>query len=281
VIGYGYSSSFTGTSTIEHPLTDGTLFISVYGWASYGGYAYTGGMKLNPINIDHEELISVVSFTMTEYSVIEGSGIIYVSVERMMKLDSNFSVCLHIDFSSDNTAGPNDYSLVSSIIDFFIGESVKNVSISITDDSYAEPLENFTLRIKTNLTNYVVYPKKQITVNIIDNDDVQVGFSNDQFTIEDNELIAVQVFIRGLIEIGMSLPLMLRFDIIDDINSTYITSFKLSSYNSWATFGFNMSLFSAYNPNRNQTINVQICSTDHSLNVILLSKSNTASLYHL
>ena len=51
VFGYGYSASFSGTNTIEHPNANGKLFVSVYGWREYAGHSYVGGMKLNPINI--------------------------------------------------------------------------------------------------------------------------------------------------------------------------------------------------------------------------------------
>ena len=51
VYGYGYSGCFSGTITVTHPNPNGTLFVSIYGWKSYAGYSYVGGMKLNPINV--------------------------------------------------------------------------------------------------------------------------------------------------------------------------------------------------------------------------------------
>ena len=51
VYGYGYSTSFNGTNTIAHPNPNGKLFVSIYGWKTYGGYSYVGGMKLKAINI--------------------------------------------------------------------------------------------------------------------------------------------------------------------------------------------------------------------------------------
>ena len=51
VYGYGYSTSFSGINTITHPNPNGKLFVSIYGWTTYAGYSYVGGMKLNPINI--------------------------------------------------------------------------------------------------------------------------------------------------------------------------------------------------------------------------------------
>ena len=51
ICGYGYSTSFSGTNTIAHPNPSGKLFVSIYGWITYAGYSYVGGMKLNAINI--------------------------------------------------------------------------------------------------------------------------------------------------------------------------------------------------------------------------------------
>ena len=51
VYGYGNSTSFNGTITIAHPNPNGKLFVSIYGWRTYSGYSYVGGMKLKPINI--------------------------------------------------------------------------------------------------------------------------------------------------------------------------------------------------------------------------------------
>ena len=51
IYGYGYSTSFSGINTIAHPEPNGKLFVSIYGWRSYAGYSFVGGMKLNAINI--------------------------------------------------------------------------------------------------------------------------------------------------------------------------------------------------------------------------------------
>ena len=51
IYGYGYSTSFSGTNTITHPDPNGKLFVSIYGWTTYAGYSYVGGMKLNPMSI--------------------------------------------------------------------------------------------------------------------------------------------------------------------------------------------------------------------------------------
>ena len=55
IYGYGYSNSFSGTDTITHPNLNGKLFVSIYGWRTYAGYSYVGGMKLNGINIPRSD----------------------------------------------------------------------------------------------------------------------------------------------------------------------------------------------------------------------------------
>ena len=49
IAGYGYSALTTGSHTITHPNEQGKLFVSVYGWTSFRGYSYAGGMSLNPL----------------------------------------------------------------------------------------------------------------------------------------------------------------------------------------------------------------------------------------
>ena len=49
IAGYGYSALTNGSHTITHPNKQGKLFVTVYGWTTYGGYSYAGGMSLNPL----------------------------------------------------------------------------------------------------------------------------------------------------------------------------------------------------------------------------------------
>ena len=76
VYGYGYSSSFNGTYTVAHPNPNGKLFVSIYGWTTYGGYSYIGGMKLNPINIPRTSSTHL----LTSSSSLSGSIVTPTSV---------------------------------------------------------------------------------------------------------------------------------------------------------------------------------------------------------
>ena len=71
VYGYGYSTSFSGTNTIGHSNPNGKLFVSIYGWRTYSGYSYVGGMKLKPINIPRS---NGNYFTNNNYFTLQNPG---------------------------------------------------------------------------------------------------------------------------------------------------------------------------------------------------------------
>ena len=49
ISGYGYNSSASGTYTISHSHPDGGIYVSVYGFHTFGGYGYLAGMLLKDI----------------------------------------------------------------------------------------------------------------------------------------------------------------------------------------------------------------------------------------
>ena len=61
IAGYGYSTQFNDTLTINHCNVNGGIFVTVYGFLYDGAYGYTEGMKLNPININVD--LPEISFT--------------------------------------------------------------------------------------------------------------------------------------------------------------------------------------------------------------------------
>ena len=56
------------------------------------------------------------------------------------------------------------------IVNFTDGETIKNVSIPIIDDSYTENTQFFTLSIASNIKNDVVFPITDTVIKILDND---------------------------------------------------------------------------------------------------------------
>ena len=106
VIGYGYSRAASGSTIVSHPHPQGRLFVSVYGWTTYGGYGYPGGMLLNPINGGGNLTLSIpeISFSSTEYTANEGDGMVYVYLETKEEVDSNVTVRLYSNPTLVDTA---------------------------------------------------------------------------------------------------------------------------------------------------------------------------------
>ena len=94
IAGYGYSASASGIHTVEHVHSKGKLFISIYGWRTYGGYAYSGGMGLNPINPDPS--LAEISFTSELYSVMEGNNEVLIYLNRSVNYKKSVSVRMRV-----------------------------------------------------------------------------------------------------------------------------------------------------------------------------------------
>ena len=94
IAGYGYSATTTGSHTITHPKPAGKVFVSIYGWTTYGGYSYDSGMFLNPINPNF--VPPEITFTRTEFVVSEGNGTVYVYLKRLKEFTSNVSVTFYV-----------------------------------------------------------------------------------------------------------------------------------------------------------------------------------------
>ena len=84
IAGYGYSTQFSGTVTIGHSNVNGSIFVAVYGFVYAGGYGYTAGMKLNPLNIDIN--LPEISFSSERYYVGEGVGVAVIVLERYVEV---------------------------------------------------------------------------------------------------------------------------------------------------------------------------------------------------
>ena len=206
IAGYGYSTQFGGAVTISHNNVNGQIAVIVYGFMPYGGYGYIAGMKLTPINSD--VYLSEISFTKEKYYVGEEEGVVIVVLERYFEVGSSVSIHLKILLSQVATAkGKNfyfcsyyfvslasiaiiyviyiyiyiyyillvffsegaDYISISEMVNFQSGETIKNVSITILDDSYVEGTEYFILKIES-MEGDVTYSISEAVVAIQDDD---------------------------------------------------------------------------------------------------------------
>ena len=100
IAGYGYSTQFSGTVTISHSNVNGSIFVTVYGFVYAGGYGYTAGMKLNPINSDIN--LPEISFSSERYYVGEGVGVAVIVLERYVEVTQ--SVFIEIKMLSSQVA---------------------------------------------------------------------------------------------------------------------------------------------------------------------------------
>ena len=98
IAGYGYSTEFNGTVTINHSNVNGRIAVIVYGFMPYGGYGYAAGMKLTPINSD--VYVPEISFTKEKYYVGEGEGVVIVVLQRHFEVSSSVSIHLNIVVAS-------------------------------------------------------------------------------------------------------------------------------------------------------------------------------------
>ena len=102
IAGYGYSAQFSSTVTIGHSNVNGSVFVAVYGFVGAGGYGYTAGMKLNPLNIDID--LPEISFTSEKYCVGEGEGAVVIVLERYVEVTRSVFIKIKILSSQVATA---------------------------------------------------------------------------------------------------------------------------------------------------------------------------------
>ena len=81
-----------------------------------------------------------------------------------------------------------DYISINKVVNFQSGETLKNVSVTILDDSYAEGTEYFILKIES-MEGVVTYPVSTAVVAIKDNDG----------NLNMNVFVVCQVAIDGLL----------------------------------------------------------------------------------
>lgn len=111
IAGYALAFSATVTSTITHSDPLGKLFLSVFGWTVYGGYCFSGGMGLNPINPVLP--LPEVSFTSQLYSVTEGdstNALVYLN--RSVNIEKQVSVRMRVAPLQVDTARGMDMIIV-------------------------------------------------------------------------------------------------------------------------------------------------------------------------
>ena len=63
-----------------------------------------------------------------------------------------------------------DYLSTSAVVTFSYGETLLNVTMTIIDDLYAEPVEYFTVTLEAIGQEVIVYPITECVIEVDDND---------------------------------------------------------------------------------------------------------------
>ena len=171
IAGGGNTSSGSGNVQVS-----GTIGQPAAGTPMSGGtFTQTGGFWTAILGIPTTKTIQ---FTASTYNIGEGGGAIAVSVSRSGDISGTSSV----DFRTSDPAGLNNCNLVTGIasarcdyttalgtVRFAAGESAKNISIPIIDDSYADGNENFTVTL-SNASGATLGSPTVATITIQDNE---------------------------------------------------------------------------------------------------------------
>jgi len=121
---------------------------------------------------------SSVQFSATQYVVNEGEGSVTLSINRL----GNTSGAASVDYTTNDTAGSGpcssatgaassrcDYLALTGTVSFAAGETSKSISIPITDDSFVEGAETFSVTL-TSASGATLGPPFSAAVTINDND---------------------------------------------------------------------------------------------------------------
>ncbi|HKO45142.1 MAG TPA: NF038122 family metalloprotease [Pyrinomonadaceae bacterium] len=159
-------------SQVTFDVTAGTIYkIAVDGW---GGD--TGSVTLNWTQSGCSQS-SLVQLGHLSYSAAEANGSVQVFFTR-----TDSSAAGSVDYATSDPAGLAecnvkngvassrcDYATSIGTIRFAAGESLKSLFIPLTNDSYAEGTENFTISI-TNPVGATLGPVTSVTIAIQDNE---------------------------------------------------------------------------------------------------------------
>ena len=102
IAGYALSVSISGTHIFTHPHNSGRLFLSVYGWSPYRGYAFSGGMGLDPI--DPHVTHPLVSFIQELFIASEENDEVIIYLKRSVNVEEEVSVRVSVTPQQVDTA---------------------------------------------------------------------------------------------------------------------------------------------------------------------------------
>jgi len=137
------------------------------------------------IDDDNPPMNPYVGFAMVSSTVLENAGTAQIAIS----LSAPATTTCSVDFSTTNGTAlePGDYTTTSGTLSFAAGESVKFISVPITDDATLETPENLTVTLASSV-GLVLGSIQTHTLAITDNDSPAVSIvANDPSASENGD----------------------------------------------------------------------------------------------
>jgi len=144
-------------------------------------------VTLNPmtaaVNIQDNDMVTI-GFSQSAYTVMEGAGSVSVTVDVQGSLAREVVVTLS---TVDGTAmASGDYTATSSMMLTFTTNQSQTVMITISNDTVVEGLlETFNITLASSDPAVMLNPMTA-TVDIQDDDTVQIGFENPSYIVSES-----------------------------------------------------------------------------------------------
>jgi M6 family metalloprotease-like protein len=174
--GSDYSAT-SGTITFADGETSKTITVPVSEDAIYEGNEsfkvtlsnQSDGNIIKPdatVTIVDNDAAPQITFDASDYSVAEDGGSVTVTVNRSG--NTNGTVSVNYTTVNGTALAGSDYTLTSGTLTFADGETTKNITVNIIDDTIHEMTETFKVRLSNAVGGVITAPDTSITIT--DND---------------------------------------------------------------------------------------------------------------
>ena len=172
------------SKVISIPLTDDTLdepdeTFTVTLTAPAAGSSL-GAETVATVTIVDDDIPGVFVLSAATYSEGENAGLTRVLIQRTTGSDGDVSVSYTL--TPGTATEGSDYSGTTGILNFANGESSKNITISLLDDTVDEPDETFTVTLSAPTAGSSLGTQKSAVVTLVD-DDIPGVFAFSQATL--------------------------------------------------------------------------------------------------
>jgi uncharacterized repeat protein (TIGR01451 family) len=198
------SKSFTMTVNDDHIFEGDETFNLTLSNVTGGAVLGTPATAVVVIT-ENDKPHPVLEFNQSSYSIIEGTGSLYLLVNRSgdpaMPVTLNYSTTDAANFLQNcnvlNGAATSrcDYVGVLGTLHFAAGETSKTLSIPIVDDTYLEGAESFFISLSNPTGGAVLGANQRATIQITDNSNDVSGIAN---PIDDQNFFVRQHYIDFL-----------------------------------------------------------------------------------